>query len=107
MPGRETKKVLLVFVLVLSCLALIVCFFSFSWSDNALSLVSSSHCNNFVSKEEVSSGNWSSNNDNTATCKLILASAFIAVISTLIAMMCFVLLFLIELISQLPQVLKK
>ena len=105
MPGRETKKVLLVFVLVLSCMALIVCYFSLSWSSSVLSFVSSSHCKYFVS--EVSSGNWSSNNDNTATCKLILASASIAVISTPIAMICFVLLFLIELISQLPQVLKK
>ena len=104
MPGRETKKVLLAFVLVLSCMALIVCFYSLSWSSTDLS---SSHCSLYVSKEEVSSGNWSSINDNTATCKLILASALIAIISTLIAMICFVLLFLIELISQLPLVLKK
>ena len=104
MPGRETKKVLLVFVLVLSCMALIVCFFSLSWSSTVLS---SSHCNIYALKEEASSGNWSSNNDNTAACKLSLASAFIAIISTLIAMICFVLLLLIELISQLPLVLKK
>ena len=104
MPGRETKKVLLVFVLVLSCMALIVCLYSLLWSNSVLS---SSDCNLYVSKEEASSGNWSSNNDNTATCKLSLASAFIAVISTSIAMICFVLLLLIELISQLPLVLKK
>ena len=109
MPGRETKKVLLAFVLVLSCMALIVCFYSLFWSSTVLS---SSDCNLYVSKEEASSGNWSSNNDslvnnNIATCKLSLASALIAKISTLIAIICFFLLLLIELISQLPLVLKK